>query len=184
MLTMKELCYALGISETMGYRLKERGMPTHSIEEAEKWRARHLEPTRTKKYREDGNKGVRSEVGAQPAARNETWLTSAEIRLLEKDPVSKLLRSLPGYLCNPLVIAAVAKDAGLTLSGCQLLRFAQHLCNAQMILLSWGEHVKFEVPTMLSFHPESEGFDKAAGIIDRLLNDPKCSGLLSESLWS
>jgi putative DNA primase/helicase len=34
--------------------------------------------------------------------------------------------------------------------------------------------------TPLRFRPESEGFDKFAGVIDRLLNDPEFSGLLPE----
>lgn len=54
---VKELAYALGISESMAHRLKKRGMPIHSIEDAERWRAKHLDGTRTKRNRLDGNTG-------------------------------------------------------------------------------------------------------------------------------
>lgn len=64
---MKELCYALGISEAMGYRLKKDGMPTYSIEAAEKWRAKHLDTLRTKNHRSDGNTGKKAGVDAQMA---------------------------------------------------------------------------------------------------------------------
>lgn len=64
---MKELCYALGISEAMGYRLKKDGMPTYSIEAAEKWRANHLDTLRTKNHRSDGNTGKKAGVDARMA---------------------------------------------------------------------------------------------------------------------
>jgi phage terminase Nu1 subunit (DNA packaging protein) len=68
---IKELAYALGISESMAHRLKKRGMPIHSIEDAERWRAKHLDATRTKRHRLDGNtgrKGANQPATGRPAA--------------------------------------------------------------------------------------------------------------------
>jgi hypothetical protein len=58
-LTMTALARALGISRTMLYRLRDRGMPTYSVEAATAWRRRNLDPGRTKRYRIDGNPGTK-----------------------------------------------------------------------------------------------------------------------------
>lgn len=55
----KELAEALGISAAMVSKLAKRGMPTDSVERAQRWRRRHLEPGRVK--------GVRYERTRQPA---------------------------------------------------------------------------------------------------------------------
>jgi hypothetical protein len=51
----KELAVALGISASMVTKLSKRGMPTTSVEAAQKWRRRHLEPSRIKGSRFDPN---------------------------------------------------------------------------------------------------------------------------------
>jgi hypothetical protein len=48
-----QLAQALGISASMVSRLAKRGMPTASVEAAQRWRRRHLEPGRTKGQRAD-----------------------------------------------------------------------------------------------------------------------------------
>jgi hypothetical protein len=55
-----ELAKALGISRSMAYAHKKKGMPVHSIEAAKKWRAKYLTPEKTKQFRADGNTGGRS----------------------------------------------------------------------------------------------------------------------------
>lgn len=47
----KELAEALGISPTMVSKLVKRGMPATSLEAAQRWRRRHLEPARLKNAR-------------------------------------------------------------------------------------------------------------------------------------
>lgn len=44
----KELAAALGVSAAMVSKLAKRGMPTDSLERAQRWRKRHLEPSRVK----------------------------------------------------------------------------------------------------------------------------------------
>jgi transcriptional regulator with XRE-family HTH domain len=59
--TGKELARLLGISPQMVSKLRKRGMPTDSLERAQRWRRRNLEPGRVKgvrvgavsEYRED-----------------------------------------------------------------------------------------------------------------------------------
>lgn len=47
-MTKKELAQLLGISGSMVTRLEKRGMPVDSLERAQRWRKRHLEPGRMK----------------------------------------------------------------------------------------------------------------------------------------
>lgn len=49
----KELAALLDISPAMVSRLAKRGMPTDTLERAERWRRRHLEPGRVKGKRHD-----------------------------------------------------------------------------------------------------------------------------------
>ena len=53
-MTQSELAQQLGISASMLSRLKKRGMPTDSLERAQRWRKRHLETSRIKGVRRDG----------------------------------------------------------------------------------------------------------------------------------
>lgn len=54
-MNQKELAQALGISPGMVSRLAKRGMPTDSLQRAQRWRKRHLEPGRVKGSRFDPN---------------------------------------------------------------------------------------------------------------------------------
>lgn len=60
----KELASLLDISPAMVSRLVKKGMPTDTLERAEKWRKRHLEPGRVKGTRIDTVKATL----AQPAS--------------------------------------------------------------------------------------------------------------------
>ena len=51
----KDLAAELGISGAMVSKLAKRGMPTDSVERAQRWRKRHLEPGRVKGSRFDPN---------------------------------------------------------------------------------------------------------------------------------
>ena len=59
----KELAILLDISPAMVSRLAKRGMPTDTLERAERWRRRHLEPGRVKVQ------SGRNPEGRQPDAR-------------------------------------------------------------------------------------------------------------------
>lgn len=55
----KELAQLLGISHQMANRLKKLGMPTHSLESSIALRKQNLDVTQTKKWRIDGNSGIK-----------------------------------------------------------------------------------------------------------------------------
>lgn len=57
-MTQKELAQALGITPGMVSRLAKRGMPVDSVERAQRWRKRHLEPSRIKGNRFEPSTGA------------------------------------------------------------------------------------------------------------------------------
>ncbi|CAN5409450.1 hypothetical protein BH10PSE16_BH10PSE16_41260 [soil metagenome] len=63
----KELAELLGVSASMVSRLAKRGMPVDSLERAERWRKRHLEPGRVKGMRYDRDEKTRPPAPARPA---------------------------------------------------------------------------------------------------------------------
>jgi hypothetical protein len=79
----KDLATALGISAAMISKLAKRGMPTDTLERAERWRRRHLEPGRVKGVRYGTVSAIprpvatRQRLGAQadrvPFATVELW---------------------------------------------------------------------------------------------------------------
>ncbi|MDE2416461.1 MAG: hypothetical protein KGN32_01520 [Burkholderiales bacterium] len=60
----KELATLLDISPAMVSRLAKRGMPTDSLERAQRWRKRHLEPGRVKGSRYDPSREVAANTPA------------------------------------------------------------------------------------------------------------------------
>ena len=63
----KELATLLNISPAMVSRLAKRGMPTDTLERAERWRRRHLEPGRVKGARIDQPGGPRPTPAPKPS---------------------------------------------------------------------------------------------------------------------
>ena len=165
---IKELAYALNLSEQMTYRCISRGMPRHSIEEAEKWRRKHLDPSKTKEARAGGNSGLR-------AGRGQSELLPSDEELLRGDKFYRQLEhwlflEFPKQLCDPLAIAAVASDAGLKLNGREVLRFTQHLFAYYHRVVGIPPLVtKVEIPDMLCFRPDEWQFDRVSGIIENVV---------------
>jgi hypothetical protein len=71
-----ELAGKLGISQQMCNRLKKRGMPSDSLQNAIEWRKRNLDTTQTKAWRIDGNQGVKP----VPAETTEETCTLEELQ--------------------------------------------------------------------------------------------------------
>lgn len=66
-MTKKELAQLLGISGSMVSKLSKIGMPTDTLERAQKWRKRHLEPGRMKGTRFDPDKIRPAVLGPKPS---------------------------------------------------------------------------------------------------------------------
>lgn len=71
----KELAALLGVSTAMVSRHVKQGMPTDTLERAERWRKRHLEPSRIKGARYDSNH--RPQVQPAPATASGSFLEVA-----------------------------------------------------------------------------------------------------------
>lgn len=186
---MQDLTNALCISMAMGYKLKERGMPTHSVDAARRWRDKNLDPSRRKEWRVDGNPGVEGEKrprssAVQPAAGDggPLWHDSD----LEKMPARfasagdmgewmaiqasemVITRMVPLSFFRPIAIAAAAADAGLSIDGAQAQRLTSHLFNLYMTIFGGDKryHLNGE-----HHHPDSREFAKLAAEIDAFLSD-------------
>lgn len=62
----KDLAQLLGVSESMVSRHAKQGMPTDSVERAQRWRKRHLEPGRVKGQRYDPKSKAATKAVAMP----------------------------------------------------------------------------------------------------------------------
>jgi len=67
-MTKKELAAMLGVSPSMVSRLARRGMPVDTLERAQRWRKRHLEPGRVKGSRFDPNAPDAPQAAPAPRA--------------------------------------------------------------------------------------------------------------------
>lgn len=91
-----DLCKALGLSKGQVSKLVQRGMPTHSVEDAEAWRRRHLEPAL---------------VASHQAKKRLQHNTPADTR----NPVDAIVCGiLPQLLLDRLELLGVMVDAGLS----------------------------------------------------------------------
>ena len=76
----KELATLLDISPAMVSRLAKRGMPVDTLERAERWRRRHLEPGRVKGARIDQPASPKPEPPAAPP-RPAAYVSDAQIEV-------------------------------------------------------------------------------------------------------
>lgn len=106
-MTKKELAMLLGISGSMVSKLAKAGMPTDTLERAQKWRKRHLEPSRMKGTRFNPKEIRPALLRSRPAALQPAQIVANAIALLN--------------------IAAVANEAGQSIeSMVPTLRAALH----------------------------------------------------------
>lgn len=78
----KDLAKLLGISASMVSRLVKKGMPTDSVERAQRWRKRHLEPGRIKGARFDPTAAAEAVPRHDPAAILHELAAGADLLLL------------------------------------------------------------------------------------------------------
>lgn len=110
----KELATALGISGAMVSKLKQRGMPTHSVEAAQQWRLAYLQPGRTKTARadatfmDDGAEALRPPAAAPLATPGvEPYLASRARREAAEAALAEMkLREQSGELVRSAAVTA------------------------------------------------------------------------------
>lgn len=99
----RELATALGISAAMVSKLAKRGMPTDTLERAQRWRRRHLEPGRVKGMR------FGTAAPAPPPARPRRQENPEDIRLRAVD--ARLDSAAPDFV-SVLTVEAVGAACG------------------------------------------------------------------------
>lgn len=92
----KELAQLLGISGSMVSKLAKSGMPTDTLERAQRWRKRHLDPGRMKGARFDPDKILPTVIRPRPTALKPSEVVVRAIAMLN--------------------IAAVANEAGQSIA--------------------------------------------------------------------
>jgi hypothetical protein len=79
-LRVADLAAELGLSERMVYKLRKRGMPTHSAGAAQAWRAANLDPALVKEHRQPFESPRKRDQERSGEARD----SSAGVRLVER----------------------------------------------------------------------------------------------------
>jgi len=153
----------------MASRLVKKGMPTHSIEAAEKWRAKNLDPTRTKKNRADGNQGGRrAKSGPRHVGSAATAQAIAAADLHPFDTFTQEI--LPASLFQPLGIAAVMIDAGIPVTGQQAVDLTAHLFMYYMTMIDpSGEEIEFVLPKGVGLLPGTPEYEAEAKGIESFI---------------
>lgn len=118
----KELARLLGVSESIVSRHAKQGMPTDSLERAQRWRKRHLEPGRVKGVRFDPKREPIAKTQPANAGANLDWwvdlpsaIDALHVALLagtvscdapELLDVRNSLRRLPNWRESPSFVSA------------------------------------------------------------------------------
>ena len=106
-----DLAHGLGISRQMVGKLKKRGMPVDSLEDAIKWRKANIDPFRSKTGRIDGNSG-------KPRVSTQDNLSEKEQSAI-KVTLEKTVPEL--YFQRVDWLASAFKETGITATGEQLM---------------------------------------------------------------
>lgn len=167
---IKDLAYALGISDSMASRLAKKGMPTHSIEAAQKWRAKNLDPSMTKANRVDGNQGGRK--GWQQKRRIPVALadgTQAASADAAAPLVAYMQEWLPSRLFDPKSIAKVLSIVGVSVGGDKVLRLAGVLYLNYMCLIDPADELGCILPPGLGHEIGSPEYGEMVKAIDAFM---------------
>ena len=144
-MTKTELAKQLGISASMVSRLARRGMPTDSLERAQRWRRRHLEPGRMKGVRFDNSRRV---ALAQPptdedAPDQQEGASFGDLNV-HMQSIAAGLKEISGDAQRVRVLVLVAQSLGTWLEGPEdpLLEFFGELIHEIFEVLPLEQEVR------------------------------------------
>ena len=160
----KELADLLGISQQMCNRLKKRGMPCDSLQNAIEWRKRNLDLTQTKSWRIDGNQGVKP-VSIETLGGDRAFDSETARRALTHG-VPDLWFSQVNRLDTAL------KEHGVTLSAEKLLEVQATLFLLYQIETDrfFGAELVYSIPPVLGIRPGNENYPSMIASLERALN--------------
>lgn len=168
-----ELASGLGISKQMVHRLINRGMPTDSVEAAIKWREKNLEPTQTKNFRIDGNRGIK---------RDEVNITDKELDSLSDyealtNPIVKVLTDVIPVLWFQQIgwLAVALRAHGVNASAEQVIKTQQLLFLIYMSYIASDvledENVLFKFPSGLMIAPDDQAYPSLIARLNQILSE-------------
>lgn len=111
-MSQKELAEALNISPAMVSKLAKRGMPTDTLERAQRWRKRHLEPGRVKAFKAPAGRATQqtpppqqsghavASAGHAPTGQPGNWLDMAAPELVSVRTVEAVAAACAYLLQN------------------------------------------------------------------------------------
>lgn len=133
-----ELCEALGLSRAQVSKLVARGMPTDSVEAAEAWRQRNLDPM----------------MKISHAARKARAAAAEQIDQGPRNPIDAVVFGvLPPHLLDRAALLQILVDSGIEPTPEQLCSFGAELSAhyATVLIRDLGfPHQRLNLPTWLS----------------------------------
>lgn len=164
-MTHAELAKGLGLSVPTIRKHARKGMPTHSVEAAMRWRDDNLQTFYRKEYRCGGNKG--GKVAKPPSHAKAATKPTADDRITDFDLGVEvaLCGHIPLNYFQPRLIAACAADAGLKLNGDQAIKLAGCLLYGYMEVFDDPDR-SFQIPPDLMHKPGSHSRAELAAEID------------------
>ncbi len=172
-MNISALARSLGLSRQMVYKLRDKGMPIHSIESASLWRKKNINPFRSKALRIDGNKGVKykSPQVNKTASIEATVYSESEKRIFEK----ALTYTVPNFYFERVDwLAAAIKEAGVQVTGAEIMEIQDNLFSIYLEELIYG---RFQINSYFELPPTSlmrlDSLERKAIItsLDKILNE-------------
>ena len=147
-MTKKELARLLGVSASIVSRHAKAGMPTDTIERAQKWRKRHLEPARVKGARFNASPSAQPPSPAATASPQKSRAgDSAQPSIESINSIEALARMANAALTNAPAPSAAAIVAELRAALRGLTSFDVNLRMSMRVwlaLVSWWMHPEAE----------------------------------------
>ncbi|MDV6345636.1 hypothetical protein [Nitrosomonas sp. Is37] len=169
---IKDLAEGLGISVRMVYKLKQRGMPTDSLEAAIEWRRRNLDVTQTKRWRIDGNSGVKCEK----ANSADHILSGVDDEQLNRVIKHVLTEVMPVRWFQEMGwLATALRECGVNITAEQVVRTQQPLfliyIEEVTRFLQENDDLEFEVTPILKAQPDDEIYPSMIRRLNQILSE-------------
>ena len=146
-MTKKELARLLGVSASIVSRHAKAGMPTDTIERAQKWRKRHLEPARVKGARSNASPSPSTQPPNPAAAASPQKTRAGDSAQPSIESIEALARMANTALTNAPASSAAAIVAELRVALRGLTSFDVNLHMSMRVwlaLVSWWMHPEAE----------------------------------------
>lgn len=172
---ISDLAQSLGISRQMTHRLKARGMPCDSIDSAIEWRRRNLDLTQTKRWRIDGNSGVKPQSVQLKVNMTHNEIASysdSESRII-KETLTEIVPKL--WFDNVGMVASVFSDQGIKVSAETFLEVQKILFLLYMNAVDEYFEIEagYKVPDCMIIESSTKAYASIIQQLNHILNKTK-----------